>query len=107
LIDAPNSLAIVFYSFLALDIPIKPRGVPRRILIFSVCLTGALLYWSYSACLVSFLTAEKIIFPITSLSVSFSISEMPLHNTVKLGYNELGYNELGYNEHSVITNTRL
>jgi hypothetical protein len=67
--DASNALATVFFSFLALEIPIKPSGIPRKIVILSVCLTGALLYWSYCACLVSFLTAEKIIFPITSFSV--------------------------------------
>jgi len=72
--DASNSLATVSFSSLALDIPVKPIGIPRRILIFSVCLTGALLYWSYCACLVSFLTAEKVVFPITSFSVSFTNS---------------------------------
>jgi len=46
------------------------KGVPSRILIFSLCVTGALLFWSYSACLTSFLAAEKLTFPITSFSVS-------------------------------------
>ena len=61
----------VYFSFLAQDIPIYPRGIPGRVLILTTCVTGALLFWSYSASLVSFLTFEKIDFPIKSYQVRF------------------------------------
>ena len=61
----------VYFSVLAQDIPIYPRGIPGRVLILTTCVTGALLFWSYSASLVSFLTIEKIDFPIKSYQVRF------------------------------------
>ncbi len=44
--------------------------IDHRIVIISTCLTGSILIWSYSACLVSFLTIDYVHFHITSLEVS-------------------------------------
>ncbi len=65
-----DSTSTVFYSFIGLDIPVEPKQISGRILCLSICLTGAILFWSYSAGLVSFLTFEKYNFPIKSLQVS-------------------------------------
>ena len=65
-----DSLATVFYSFIGLDIPINPIKTSNRILVMSICLTGGLLFWSYSAGLVSVLTIEKFDYPIKSYYVS-------------------------------------
>jgi hypothetical protein len=63
-------MATVFYSFIAQDISTEPSSVSGRILVLSVCITGAVLFWSYSAGLVSFLTVEKYEYPIKTLNVS-------------------------------------
>jgi uncharacterized membrane protein YoaK (UPF0700 family) len=44
-----------------------------RIFIFTVLITGAVVFWSYNAGLVSFLTVELFTFPITSFKVGKSI----------------------------------
>ena len=59
-----------FTPFFGLGIPSKPNNDSGRILCLSVCLTGAVLFWSYSAGLVSYLTVEKYDFPINSMQVS-------------------------------------
>jgi hypothetical protein len=65
-----SSLGIVFSSFIGIGTNADPRSVSNRILFISIYITGALLFWSYSAVLVSFLTVEKNDFPIKSYSVS-------------------------------------
>jgi hypothetical protein len=65
-----DCLATVFYSFIGLDIPLDPNRISHRILVISTCLTGGLLFWSYSAGLVSFLTIEKFDYPVKSFAVS-------------------------------------
>ena len=65
-----ESAATAFYSLLGLGIPSKPNNDSGRILCLSICLTGAVLFWSYSAGLVSYLTVEKYDFPINSMQVS-------------------------------------
>ena len=67
-----ESAATAFYSLLGLGIPSKPRNSSGRILCLSVCLTGAVLFWSYSAGLVSYLTVETYDLPINSLQVSWT-----------------------------------
>jgi hypothetical protein len=68
-----DSVATVFYSFIAQDIPREPRSVSGRILVLSVCINGGVLFWSYSAGLVSFLTVEKYEYPIKTLNVSLKL----------------------------------
>jgi hypothetical protein len=65
-----DSTAVVFYSCIGLGISITPIAISHRILILAISLTGAILFWSYSAGLVSFLTVEKIDYPIKSYKVS-------------------------------------
>ena len=64
-----TAFATVYFSFIAQDIPVDPKRIPGRILIFTTCVTGALLFWSYSASLVSFLTIENTNFPIKTYAV--------------------------------------
>ena len=68
-IEVADSCAIIFYALIAMDVPLEPTKVSTRVLILSVCITGAFLFWSYSAGLVSFLTVDKFDFPIKSLHV--------------------------------------
>ena len=65
-------MSTVYYSFIGQGIPIQPTGISHRILVLSICLTGGILFWSYSAGLVSFLTVEKFNFPVKSYTVSFT-----------------------------------
>ena len=74
-----NSTAIVYYSFLGQGIPPVPKGLSGRILIFSICLTGGLFFWSYSAGLVSFLTIEKFEFPVQTVEVSIKLFVLHLN----------------------------
>jgi hypothetical protein len=74
-----DSMATVFYSFIAQDIPTEPSSVSGRILVLSVCINGGVLFWSYSAGLVSFLTVEKYEYPIKTLNVS-SLITIPFYN---------------------------
>ena len=64
-------MATVYYSFIGQGIPIRPTGISHRILVLSICLTGGILFWSYSAGLVSFLTVEKFDYPIKSYRVRY------------------------------------
>ena len=64
-----QSAFTVFYSLLGLGIPSSPMQSSGRILCLSICITGAIIFWSYSAGLVSCLTVEKFDFPINSLQV--------------------------------------
>jgi hypothetical protein len=66
-----TTFATIFFSFIAQDIPVDPKRSSGRILIFTTCLTGAFLLWSYSASLISFLTIENVNFPIKSFQVRF------------------------------------
>ena len=61
----------VFFSLIGLGVPINPKGLTGRVLLLSVSITGAIIFWSYSAGLVSFLTVDKIDFPIKTYSVKF------------------------------------
>ena len=67
-IDAGTSVSTVCLSLVALEIPVDPKKVPGRILVFTVTLIfGALNFWAYNAGLVSLLTAETLVFPIRSM----------------------------------------
>ena len=59
----------VFFSFIGQGVPINPNGLTGRVLLFSVSITGAIIFWSYSAGLVSFITFDKIDFIINTYSV--------------------------------------
>ena len=65
----PEVVATVPLALVAYDIhyPVI-EGVTKRILIFTVCMWGALNFWSYNAGLVSFLTVEIFTPPIDKLS---------------------------------------
>jgi hypothetical protein len=63
-------MAIVFYSFIGQGISISASKTSQRMLIFSIYITGGVLLWSYSAVLISFLTVEKLDYPIKSYRVS-------------------------------------
>ena len=65
----PESTTIVFLAMLAKPIPADPKTIPARILLVSACITGAMVFWSYNAVLTSYLTVEKINYPIRSLEV--------------------------------------
>ena len=65
-----DSSATTFYSLLALNVPSEPKNISTRILTLSICITGGILYWSYSAGLVSYLTVEKYDYPIKTFNVS-------------------------------------
>ena len=69
-IGTTDLIETIFYSFIGLAIPLDPIKISHRILIISICLTGGLLFWSYSAGLVSFLTVEKFDYPVKSFNVS-------------------------------------
>ena len=82
-----DSFTTTFFSILGLGIPSKPRNGSGRILVLSICLTGAVVFWSYSAGLVSFLTVEKYEFPIKSLKVSGScLSQFVIIPVVKKAF---------------------
>ena len=68
-ITTSQSFATVFFSFIGKEIPINPYRISGRIIVLCTSMTGALLVWSYSACLVSFLTVDTIIFPISNVKV--------------------------------------
>ena len=65
------SAEAVFYSLIGQGVEINPKGMNVRIILFLICVTGAIVYWSYCAGLVSSLTVEKYDFPIKSFPVSF------------------------------------
>ena len=66
-INFGTSIATVFLSFMALEIPVEPNRVPGRALVLTVCISGALVFWSYNAGLVSLLTVDNIQFPVKSM----------------------------------------
>lgn len=61
------SVATVWLGLLALEIPVAPNRMPGRILVFTVSIYGALVFWAYNAGLVSLLTAETFVYPIKSM----------------------------------------
>ncbi len=68
--DLTMPIAIVYFSFLGQgSSSATARSISDRIIIFSVFLTGGLFFWTYSAGLVSFLTVEKLEFPIETIEV--------------------------------------
>ena len=67
-IDAGTSVTTVCLSLVGFGIPIGPKRVPGRILVFTVTLIfGALNFWAYNAQLISLLTAETHVYPIRSM----------------------------------------
>ena len=63
-----TTLAIVSRAMVTLSLPIEGKRIPGRILIFTVCLTGALKWWSFSAGLTSTLTINEYVYPIKTLN---------------------------------------
>ena len=64
-----DSAESVFYSFIGKELSVNPTEISGRIIIILMSITGALLFWSYSAGLVSYLAIETIILPITNYQV--------------------------------------
>ena len=64
-----ESFLVLFNSLLALGLSVEPKTKTTKILCFSICMTGALAFWSYSAALISFMTVEKSEYPIKTLEV--------------------------------------
>ena len=86
------SFATVCLSFLALPVPVNANRVPARILVFTVCMTGALVFWAYNAVLISLLTVAKNDLPINSLAdlaASPSYSMILLAGTYYVDYFKL------------------
>ena len=52
---------------MSLSIPVEAKRLPSRCLVFTTCLFGAFIFWTYNAGLVSHLTVDKIEWPIKSL----------------------------------------
>ena len=65
--DVGISLSTVLLAFVGLGITVNPRGLPGRILVLTVCLTGSIVWWAYNAGLVSHLTFDTINYPIGTL----------------------------------------
>jgi hypothetical protein len=65
------SVETVFYTLIGQGVDINPKGLNVRILLFLICVTGAMVYWSYCAGLTSSLTVEKYDFPIKTFQVSY------------------------------------
>ena len=63
-----TTLATVSRAMIALSLPIEGKRIPGRILIFTVCLTGALKWWSFNAGLTSTLTINEYVYPIRTLN---------------------------------------
>ena len=64
---------------MALEIPVDPNRVPGRTLTFTVCISGALIFWSYNAGLVSLLTVDNIQFPIKTMK---DLAEKSTYNLI-------------------------
>ena len=67
-----ESSMVLFYSLLALGIQAKPTKNSTKILCLSICIAGALVFWSYSAGLTSLLTVENYEYPVKSFEASVS-----------------------------------
>ena len=63
-INYVTALSSVVLSTGTLDMHIKAKKVPARTMMFTIAITGAVVYWSYNAGLISTLTIERIVFPI-------------------------------------------
>ncbi len=70
LMDIVFSVEAVFLSLIGQGIEIIPKQIPMRILFLSICVSGAIVYWSYCAGLVSTLTVENYEIPIQKFPVS-------------------------------------
>ena len=68
--DITFSAEAIFCSLIGQGIEIIPTRTYMRILLLSVCVTGAIVYWSYCAGLVSTLTVENYEYPIKAFPVS-------------------------------------
>ena len=75
-----NSLAIVIRPIGALGIDNDVKKPSYRIIIFSVCFFGTLVYWSYCAVLTSLLTISD-----TPLKIN-KLDDILSHNQYKLYY---------------------
>jgi hypothetical protein len=70
LLDIAFSAEAIFFSLIGQGIELIPRRIYMKILLLSICVTGAIVYWSYCAGLVSTLTVENYEFPIKTFQVS-------------------------------------
>ena len=69
--DLTLSIEVVYFSFLGQGVHgTAPKSISDRISNFTIFVTGALFFWTYSAGLVSFLTVEKFEFPVQTIEVS-------------------------------------
>ena len=69
MMDFVFSIEAVFFSLIGQGVEIIPRTIYLKILLLSICVTGAIVYWSYCAGLVSTLTVENYEFPIKEFPV--------------------------------------
>lgn len=91
-ITIDSTFATVAGGMLALSIPIQFKRIPGRILMLTVCVTGALIIWSYSAGLISYLTIHNYIYPIHRLQ---DITNNPEYKVVvEKGSAEMDYFDL-------------
>ena len=63
-----KSISSVLLALGALGISEDPKRISARWLFFSICLFGAIVYWSYNAILVSLLTVDFFVLPIQTLN---------------------------------------
>ena len=93
-----NSLAIVIRPIGALGIDNDVKKPSYRIIIFSICAFGTLVYWSYCAILTSLLTVSD-----TPLTIN-KLDDMLGHSQYKLYY-LTGTSEINYfSEATKVTN---
>jgi hypothetical protein len=70
-IDFPTSTTTVLLSLIGQSIPVSnPRRLSLRILLISICVTAAVIFWGFQAGVVSVLTVEVVDYPIKTLKVS-------------------------------------
>ena len=60
---------LVYFSILVKDIQVFPAKIPAKIFIFTLCMSGAVISYSYNAGLVSLLSVELFWYPINSIEV--------------------------------------
>jgi hypothetical protein len=76
------SIEAVFFSLIGQNTETVTRGIHTRIIFLSICVSGAIIYWSYCAGLVSLLTIEKYEYPIKSFLVSIVPHNIVIVNLV-------------------------
>jgi hypothetical protein len=68
-INLLQASSVIYLAFLSKEFFVSPKKVPARVFFFNVGLTGAIIFWSYNAGLVSFLSVDIFTYKIRSLEV--------------------------------------